>query len=115
MAFSRARFIPPPTRGRNTTGRRPSRLQVSEFAGQCALGRSANAGNGRVALVGDSVSGKSTLARLICGLYERWEGEIRFDGQTRQQTPAELMTSSLAFVEQDIFLFAGTIRENLCP
>lgn len=67
----------------------------------------------RVALVGRSGSGKSTIARLIVGLYEPWQGEIRFDGIPRQQLPAELISSSLAFVDQEIFLFSGTVWENV--
>lgn len=67
----------------------------------------------RIALVGGSGSGKSTLAKLVCGLYEPWLGEIYFDGQSREQIPRSLLTTEIAFVGQDIAMFAGNIRDNL--
>jgi ABC-type bacteriocin/lantibiotic exporter with double-glycine peptidase domain len=67
----------------------------------------------RIALVGASGSGKSTIGRLICGLYPLWSGEILFDGRPLEQIPPEMLASSLAYVDQDVFLFAATVRENI--
>ena len=66
-----------------------------------------------VAIVGASGSGKSTVAKVITGLYEQWGGELLFDGYPRRQVPRSVITTSLAAVDQDVFQITGTVGENI--
>ena len=67
----------------------------------------------RVALVGASGSGKSTVGKLVTGLFEPWGGTICFDGVPIAEVPRPLLRNSLAVVDQGIVLFEGTVRDNI--
>jgi len=79
---------------------------VEDFSFRLPVGSS-------IAFVGASGSGKSTVAKIISGLYQPWDGEIRVDGIPMKEIPADVIHASVSTVSQNIILFAGTIRENL--
>lgn len=67
----------------------------------------------RVALVGASGSGKSTIGRIVAGLLPLSAGEVLLDGRPLRTIPRSVLAGSLAYVDQEIFLFEGTIRDNV--
>lgn len=67
----------------------------------------------RVAIVGASGCGKSTVSKLITGLYQPWAGEILFDGRSANTIPRSVFTGSVAMVDQEIVLFEDTIANNI--
>ena len=68
---------------------------------------------GSVALVGSSGCGKSTVAKLLTGLYDVWSGEILYDGKELSAINRNIFTGSVASVDQNVTLFEGTIDENI--
>ena len=66
-----------------------------------------------MALVGASGSGKSTIARLVVGLYEPWSGSVEVDGKRLDHIPNDILSASVTSVDQDTFLFDGNVRDNL--
>ena len=67
----------------------------------------------RIALVGSSGSGKSTIGRLAAGLYQPWSGEILYDGKPSNELSREVFVNTVELVDADICLFEGSVRENL--
>ncbi|MHA2363770.1 MAG: ABC transporter ATP-binding protein [Candidatus Hodarchaeales archaeon] len=70
-------------------------------------------GGSKIALIGGPGSGKSTLLKILLRLYDPQEGEVRIDGKRFTEIPAATIRAHVSRVEQDIFLFSGTLRENI--
>jgi NHLM bacteriocin system ABC transporter peptidase/ATP-binding protein len=68
---------------------------------------------GRVALVGASGSGKSTVGRLVAGLYQPWSGTVTVDGRSGLDLDPRLWAATVALVDQEQTLFVGTVRDNV--
>ena len=66
-----------------------------------------------IAFVGASGCGKSTVSKMVSGLYRPWTGEVLVDGVPMTQVPAEVLNASVSTVSQNIVLFSGTVRDNL--
>ena len=79
---------------------------VSDFSFKINSGSS-------VAFVGSSGCGKSTVSKIVSGLYFPWEGELLFDGVPAKEIPNEILNASVSTVSQSITLFSGSIRDNL--
>ncbi len=67
----------------------------------------------KIAIVGESGSGKTTLAKLLLGFYDYESGEIRINGYNLKDINKRHLREKIAYISQDIFLFSGTIFENL--
>ncbi|HYG15262.1 MAG TPA: ABC transporter transmembrane domain-containing protein [Bacteroidia bacterium] len=87
----------------------PSRV---EFDVLKDISLAAKAGE-RIAVVGPSGAGKSTLVSLLLRFYDPQKGEILFDGKPSTRIPLTYLRRQMAIVPQDVFLFGGTIKENI--
>ena len=67
----------------------------------------------KIALVGESGSGKTTLVKLLMHFYDWEQGEICFGNYNIKDINLEALRDKIAYISQDIFMFSGTIRENL--
>ncbi len=79
---------------------------VSDFSFKLTPGSS-------VAFVGFSGCGKSTVSKIVSGLYHPWSGSVKFDGVPIEEIPPEVLHASVSTVSQNITLFSGTVRDNL--
>lgn len=79
---------------------------IDDFNFQLLCGKS-------IALVGSSGSGKSTVAKIVSGLHSPWKGEILFDNIPYNHLPLQIRNISIATVNQEIFIFRGTIKDNI--
>ena len=66
-----------------------------------------------VALVGESGGGKTTMCHLIPRFYDVTDGRITVDGQDIRTLTQESLRKNIGIIQQDVFLFAGTVRENI--
>ncbi|OGB53349.1 MAG: hypothetical protein A2503_05275 [Burkholderiales bacterium RIFOXYD12_FULL_59_19] len=67
-----------------------------------------------IGITGPSGGGKSTLAELLIGLHQPWQGEVRLDGHLTGALPPGQLSRDIAWVNKHPFFFAGTVRDNLC-
>lgn len=66
-----------------------------------------------IAVVGSSGCGKSTVSKLVSGLYKPWNGRVLFDGIPAENIPNEIINASISTVSQNTTLFSGSVRDNL--
>ncbi len=66
-----------------------------------------------IAFVGSSGCGKSTVSKIVSGLYKPWQGRLLFDDVPVEELPNEVLNASVSTVSQNITLFSGSIRDNL--
>lgn len=67
----------------------------------------------KVAVIGKNGSGKSTLIQILCGLFDNYEGNIRVSGKELKELAPETWRDQFAFVQQDPYLFEGSVAENI--
>lgn len=67
----------------------------------------------KIAFVGRTGCGKSTLAKLISGLYRPWSGSVTFDGKTLEEIDRVVFTGSVSVIDQDITLFEDSVSQNI--
>ena len=68
---------------------------------------------GRVAIVGETGSGKTTLVNIISGLYKNYKGHAYLDGNELRDVDDKIIREKIGIVSQDAILFSGTIRYNI--
>lgn len=66
-----------------------------------------------VAFVGSSGCGKSTITKMVSGLYKPWSGQVLFDGKTMQEINHNVFVNSVSVIDQDVVMFEGTVAENI--
>jgi ATP-binding cassette, subfamily C, bacterial PrsD len=70
------------------------------------------AGSG-LGIIGPSASGKSSLARMLVGVWPAWRGKVRIDGAALEQWLPEDLGQHIGYLPQDVELFAGTVAQNI--
>ncbi len=67
----------------------------------------------RIAIMGGTGSGKTSLVQLITRLYEEDKGHVRFDGKDARELDASILREAIGYVPQEVLLFTGSIRDNI--
>jgi ATP-binding cassette subfamily C protein len=65
-------------------------------------------------VIGPTASGKSSLARMLVGVWRPLRGTVRLDGATLDQWSSEALGRHIGYVPQDVELFNGTVAQNIC-
>lgn len=111
----------PPQPTRTVLNRPNARLQVQNVDA-CAPGQKTPILSGlsfdvspgtAIGVVGESASGKSTLARILTGLWSPSTGSVRLDGATLDQYGEEGLADHIGYLPQEVMLFEGTVAENI--
>jgi ABC-type protease/lipase transport system fused ATPase/permease subunit len=81
----------------------------------CLSGRNITLAAGKaLGVIGPTASGKSSLARMLVGVWRPARGTVRLDGATLDQWSSEALGRHVGYVPQDVELFNGTVAQNIC-
>ena len=67
-----------------------------------------------ILLLGESGIGKSTLAKILCGLETEYTGKVKLNGRELAKDDMEVIKKSVAYVPQNAYIFSGSIKDNIC-
>ena len=65
-------------------------------------------------IIGESGSGKTTMFKLLAGMFENFKGSIAYDGEDISLLNKELLRENVAYIDQNVYIFNDTVKENIC-